>query len=81
MPVFSFIFVYILIKEKLTTDNIYILCLFIAYGTLAVWAFIESIAVLKRRLQAAQERVALKKRVAELQEQQRQEQAKDTEAR
>jgi hypothetical protein len=66
MPIFSFIIVYILINERLTPDNISIITLLIVHGVLSIWAFIESIAVLKRRVKAAKERVTLQKHIDQI---------------
>ena len=66
MPIFSFIIVYTLINERLSPDNISIITLFIVHGTLSIWGFIESIAVLKRRVKAAKERVTLQKTIERL---------------
>ena len=68
MPIFSFIIVFIIKNEKLTADNIYLIFLFICYGSLSIWAFVESITVLRRRIKESQERIQLQKRVEELEQ-------------
>jgi len=68
MPIFTFIIAYIAINEKLTADNIYIITLFIVYGVLSIWAFFESVTVLRRRIKASKELVALQKRIETLEQ-------------